>query len=276
MLTIIEAALVRTRSVLLLFLLLLISGAITYANIAKESNPDVTIPIIYVSMVHDGISPEDAERMLVRPMEKELKSIAGIKEMSANAGEGHASITLEFIAGIDPKEALADVRDKVTLAKAKLPSESEEPVVNEVTMANQVPAITVILSGPVTERGLITLARSVKDKIEGLQEVLEVDIGGDREDMVEIIVDPLLMESYGLDQADIYNLVERNNRLVPAGTMDTGKGRFAIKVPSVFETVQDLLELPIKVDGDKVITFQDVSTVRRAYKDPSSFAGSCL
>jgi multidrug efflux pump len=272
MLTIIEAALVRTRSVLMLFILLLISGAITYANIAKESNPDVTISKVYVSMVHDGISPEDAERMLVRPMEKELKSIAGIKEMTANAGEGHASITLEFIAGIDPKEALADVRDKVTLAKAKLPSESEEPEVREVTMANQVPAITVILSGPVTERGLITLARSVKDKIEGLQEVLEVDIGGDREDMVEILVDPLLMESYGLDQADIYNLVERNNRLVPAGTMDTGKGRFAIKVPSVFETVQDLLELPIKVNGDKVITFQDVSMVRRAYKDPSSFA----
>ena len=102
--------------------------------------------------------------------------------------------------------------------------------------------------------------------------MLEVEIGGDREDMVEIIVDPLLMESYGLDQNDIYNLVERNNRLVPAGTLDTGKGRFAIKVPSVFETIQDLLELPIKVNGDRVITFQDISTVRRSYKDPNSFA----
>jgi len=272
MLTLIEAALTRTRSVLMLFVLLLISGAITYANIAKESNPDITIPIIYVSMIHDGISPEDAERMLVRPMENELKSIAGIKEMKSNAGEGHASVTLEFIAGLDPKEALADVRDKVTLAKAKLPSDTEEPVVNEVTMANQEAALTVILSGAVSERGLITIARTVKDKIEGMQEVLEVDIGGDREDMVEILVDPLLMESYGLDQADIYNLVERNNRLVPAGTMDTGKGRFAIKVPSVFENIQDLLELPIKVDGDRVITFQDVSTVRRSYKDPTSFA----
>lgn len=272
MLTIIDAALGRTRSVIMVFVLLLISGAVTYANIAKESNPDITIPMIYVSMVHDGISPEDAERMLVRPMEKELKSIAGIKEMSANASEGHASITLEFIAGLDPKEALADVRDKVTLAKAKLPSESEEPEVHEVTMANQVPAVTVILSGPVTERGLLTLARNLKDKIESMKEVLEVEVGGDREDMVEIIVDPLLMESYGLDQNDIYNLVERNNRLVPAGTMDTGKGRFAIKVPSVFETVQDLLELPIKVENDKVITFQDVSKVRRAYKDPNSFA----
>lgn len=272
MLTLIEAALTRTRSVLMLFVLLLISGAVTYNNIAKEANPDITIPIIYVSMIHDGISPEDAERMLVRPMENELKSIAGIKEMRSNAGEGHASVTLEFIAGLDPKEALADVRDKVTLAKAKLPTETEEPEVHEVTMANQEAALTVILSGAVTERGLITIARTVKDKIEGMQEVLEVEIGGDREDMVEIIVDPLLMESYGLDQADIYNLVERNNRLVPAGTMDTGKGRFAIKVPSVFENIQDLLELPIKVDGDRVITFQDVSTVRRAYKDPTSFA----
>ncbi|WP_448565540.1 efflux RND transporter permease subunit [Thalassotalea ganghwensis] len=272
MLGIIDGALSRTRSILLIFILLLISGAITYQNIAKEANPDVTIPIIYVSMVHDGISPEDAERMLVRPMEKELKSLAGVKEMKSSASEGHASVTLEFVAGFDPKEALADVRDKVTLAKAKLPSESEEPVVNEVTMANQVPAVTVILSGPVSERGLLTLARDLKDKIEGLQEVLEVDIGGDREDMVEIVVDPLLMESYGLDQNDIYNLVERNNRLVPAGTMDTGKGRFAVKVPSVFESVQDLLELPVKVKGERVITFQDVSTVRRSYKDPSSFA----
>ncbi len=272
MLSLIDGALSRTRSVLLIFLLLLISGAVTYANIAKESNPDVTIPVIYVSLFHDGISPEDAERMLVRPMENELKSIAGVKEMRSNASESHASVTLEFIAGFDPKEALADVRDKVTLAKAKLPSETEEPEVHEVTMANAQPAITVILSGPVTERGLVTLARDIKDEIEGLKEVLEVDIGGDREDMVEIIVDPLLMESYGLDQNDIYNLVERNNRLVPAGTLDTGKGRFAVKVPSVFETVDDLLELPIKVDGDKVITFEDVSTVRRAYKDPTSFA----
>jgi len=272
MLTIIDAALTRTRSVLMIFVLLLISGAITYANIAKEANPDITIPVIYVSMIHDGISPEDAERMLVRPMEKELKTLAGIKEMTANASEGHASVTLEFVAGLDPKKALADVRDKVTLAKAKLPSETEEPEVHEVTMANQVPAVTVILSGPVTERGLLMLARDLKDKIEGMQEVLEVDIGGDREDMVEILVDPLLMESYQLDQTDIYNLVERNNRLVPAGTMDTGKGRFAIKVPSVFETIDDLLQLPIKVDGDKVITFEDVSTVRRAYKDPTTFA----
>ncbi len=83
---IIFAALTRTRSVLMIFVLLMIAGAVTYATIPKESNPDVPIPVIYVSIVHDGISPEDAERMLVKPMERELRSIDGVKEMKATAG----------------------------------------------------------------------------------------------------------------------------------------------------------------------------------------------
>ncbi len=269
---IIDAALDRTRTVLMIFVLLIVSGAITYNNIPKESNPDITIPIIYVSIIHDGISPEDAERMLIRPMEKELRSLEGVKEMTSTASEGHASVQLKFIAGFDPKDAIADVRDKVTLAKAKLPSDTEEPVIKQVSMADEQPVITVVLSGPVPERSLVTLARELKDVIEGLKEVLEVDIGGDREDIVEIVVDPLLMESYGLDQNDILNLLQRNNRLVAAGTLDNGAGRFAVKVPSVYETVKDVYDQPIKIDGDNVITFGDVAQVRRSYKDPNSFA----
>ena len=122
------------------------------------------------------------------------------------------------------------------------------------------------------ERALVTVARELQNRLESLSEVLEVDIGGDREDIVEIVVDPLLMESYGLDQNDIFNLLSRNNRLVPAGTMDNGKGSFAVKVPSVFESVKDVMEQPVKVVGERVITFQDVAQVRRSYKDPTSFA----
>ena len=268
----ISGALNHTRTVLMVFVLLLISGVVTYSNIPKEANPDVPIPVIYVSIVHDGISPEDSERMLVKPMERELRSIDGVKEMKSTAGEGFASITLEFIAGLDSDAALADVRDKVTVARAKLPSETEEPTINEVTMAGQQAAVTVVLSGPVSERALVTVARVLKNRLEGISEVLEVEIGGDREDIVEIVVDPLLMESYGLDQSDILNLLSRNNRLVPAGTMDNGKGSFAVKVPSVFESVKDVMEQPVKVQGNSVITFQDVAQVRRSYKDPTSFA----
>ena len=269
---IIDASLDRTRVVLMLFVLLIVSGLITYNNIPKESEPDITIPFIYVSIIHDGISPEDAERMLIRPMENELRSLEGVKEMKSTASEGHASITMEFIAGFDPKDALADVRDKVTLAKAKLPSDTEEPSIHQVTMAGEQPVLTVVLSGPVPERGLVTIARELQTRIEGLKEVLEVEIGGDREDIVEIIVDPLLMESYGLDQNDILNLLQRNNRLVAAGTLDNGAGRFAVKIPSVYETVKDVYEQPIKVVGDKVITFGDVASIHHSYKDPNSFA----
>lgn len=268
----IDAAIHHTRTGLSIFILLLIAGWVTYQNIPKEANPDVTIPFIYVSIVHDGISPEDAERLLVRPMEIELRSIEGVKEMSAVASEGHASVTLEFLAGMDPKEALADVRDKVSLAKAKLPSESEEPEVHEVLMEDEQPTITLTLSGNVPERGLLTLARNLKDELESISSVLEVEIGGDREDMVEIEVDPLAMISYGLKQNDIYQLLSNNNRLIAAGTLDTGKGRFAIKIPSVFESIQDVMEQPVKVVGDKVVRFMDVAVIRRAYKDPNTIA----
>ncbi|AWB67017.1 MFS transporter [Saccharobesus litoralis] len=272
MLSMIDTALSRSRTVLMVFILLLITGSVTYSNIPKESNPDITIPVVYVSITHDGISPEDGERMLVRPMEKELRSIEGLKEMKATASEGHASINLEFVAGYDVNVALADVRDKVAVAKGYLPQDTEEPTVHQVTMASMQPVLTVMLSGPISERGLLTVARELKNKLEGMNEVLEVSIGGDRQDILEVIVDPLKLESYGLEQADIFDLISKNNRLVAAGTLDAGQGRFAIKVPSVFESLQDIWQLPVKINGDRVVTFKDVAEVRRSYMDPTTFA----
>lgn len=267
-----DGAMHRARTMISILVLLLVAGFLTYRDIPKEADPDVTIPFIYVSIVHDGISPEDAERMLIRPMETELRGLDGIKEMSATASEGHGSVLLEFEAGRDPAEALNDVRDRVSLAKAKLPQGTEEPVVREVTMADENPVLTLNLTGNAPERALITLARELKEKIEGLREVLEVEIGGDRTDIVEVLVDPLRLQSYNLDQNDIYNLLSRNNRLVAAGTLDTGLGRFAVKVPSVFESIQDVMTMPIKVEGNRVITFQDVAEIRRAYSDPLTVA----
>ncbi|TCN80580.1 multidrug efflux pump [Vibrio crassostreae] len=272
MYSIIDAALSRARTMLSLLALILVAGVITYITIPKESSPDITIPIIYVSVGHQGISPTDAERLLVRPIEQELRSIEGVKEMTATAAEGHASVVLEFNVGVDLTKAMADVRDAVDLAKPKLPEDSDEPTVNEVTLASEQPVLSVVLFGTVPERTIVQIAREVGDELESYRQILEVDIAGDREDIVEIIVDPLLMESYSLDQADIYNLIALNNRVVAAGFVDTGYGRFSVKVPSVFNSLKDVLELPIKVDGKQVVTFGDVATVRRAFRDPESFA----
>ncbi|EEX34786.1 MULTISPECIES: efflux RND transporter permease subunit [Vibrio] len=272
MYALIDAALSRTRTMLVLLVFVLIAGVMTYLTVPKESSPDITIPIIYVSVGHQGISPADAERLLVRPIEQELRSIEGVKEMTSTASEGHASVQLEFSVGVDLNKAMADVREAVDLAKPKLPEESDEPTVNEVTFASEEPALTVVLYGTVPERTIVQIARQLRDKLESFRQILEVDIAGDREDIVEIIVDPLLMESYGLDQADIYNLIALNNRVVAAGFVDTGYGRFSVKVPSVFDSLKDVLELPVKVDGKQVITFGDVATVRRAFRDPESYA----
>ena len=267
----IDAALARGRTVVLLFLIIILSGSVAYVTIPKESEPDIAIPIIYVSMSHEGISPEDADRLLVRPMEQELRSIEGIKTVKSTASEGHASVTLEFFAGFDSNRALDDVREKVDAVKSELPADTEEPTVNEINVA-LFPVLTVSLSGPLPERSLVALARDLRDRIEALPGVLEADIGGDREAVLEILAEPTVMETYGLSYTELFTLIRNNNLLVAPGAMDTGAGRLVVKVPGVVESFEDVLAMPLKVDGDRVVTFADVATVRRGFKDPEGFA----
>jgi multidrug efflux pump len=267
----IAAAIHRSRPVLLVLAVVLLSGMVTYVTIPKEADPDVSAPIVYVSMTHEGISPEDAERLLLRPMEKELRSIEGLKEMRAMAQEGQAAITLEFEGGFDADRALDDVREKVDTAKVELPADTDEPAVQEVNFA-LFPVLVVTLYGDVTESTLVTKARDLRDTLEGLPGVLEVDIAGDREDLLEIIVDPVRLAGYNQSAEDLFQFVARNNQLVAAGALDTGYGRFAVKVPGLFEDLEDVLALPVKVSEDKVVTFRDVAVARRTFKDPVGFA----
>ena len=268
---IISAAFDRNRTVLMLLVFLIAAGIVAYNNIPKESEPDVPIPIMYVSMSHDGISPEDAERLLVRPMEKELQSITGIKEMRSTASEGHASVLLEFDAGFDGDTALLDVREKVDAAKSKLPADTDEPTVNEINIA-LFPVLNISLSGPIPERTLTKIAREMKDSLEALPGVLEADIAGDREEVLEIEVDPNIMETYQVDFNSLFSLISNNNLLVAAGAIDTGAGRMVLKVPGIIEDINDMMSMPVKVTDDAVVVLSDVASIRRTFKDPTSFA----
>ena len=269
---IIETAMSRSRTVLLSLAVVLVAGIVAYTTIPKEAEPDIEIPTIYVSISHDGISPEDGERLLVRPMEQELRTIEGIKEMTASSYEGGANVVIEFDAGVDTDKALADVREKVDMAKAELPGETDEPTVNEVKMSRFDPMLVLNLAGNVPERTLTTIAEDLKEKIEGLAGVLEVNLVGVREELMEVVVDPLAMESYGLDQAQIINFIALNNRLVAAGSLQSSEGRFPVKVPGVVETAEDVLNMPIKAVGDRIVHFKDIAEVRRTYKDAESYA----
>ena len=267
----INAALTHTRTTLLLLVSLLLAGITAWQVIPKEANPDVTIPVIYVSLSLEGVSPEDGERLLIRPMEQELRGIEGLRKFTAQSSEGHGSITLEFDPGFDPDTALTDVRDRVDIARSDLPSEADEPRVMEVNVS-EFPVLTIGLSGQLDTRERMTIARRLQEEIEGIADVLEVDIAGEREDLLEIVVDPLVLESYGVDFDALFNQVSRNNRLVAAGSLDTGAGRLALKVPGIIASLDDVMNMPVKVDEDRVVTFGDVAWINPTYKDPKGFA----
>ena len=231
--TVIDTAIARWRTVSLILFLIFTSGVVAYNDIPKESNPDVNIPIIYVSMSHDGISPEDAERLLIRPMEQKLRLIEGLREVRSTGYEGGANIIMEFEAGFNADAAISDVRSKVDSVQPELPVDTEEPTVQEVNFS-LFPVIIVALSTDIPERTLLKLANSLKEKLEDIESVLRVEIVGKRDEMVEILIDPVRVESYGLSPVDAVSTVMKSNLLIAAGAQDTGLGRFSVKVPGLF------------------------------------------
>jgi len=271
MYSLIEAAIARSRTTLMLFVLILITGTISYITIPKESSPDITIPVAYVYVELEGISPDDADSLLVHPLEKELRGLEGLKEMKATAAEGHASIVLEFENGTDIDQAIIDTKDMVDRAKNELPSDAEEPTVTEVNLST-FPVLRINLSGDVDFALLSLIAGDLKDKIEAVGGVLEAAINGDRDEHAEIIIRPEQLESYNISLAEFAQLMSANNRLVTAGTLDTGAGRFPIKVPGLIKTREDLMRMPIKVVGDNVVELQDIAAGELTFKEPISYA----
>jgi multidrug efflux pump len=254
------------------FLVIIGAGIVSYFSIPKESEPEIDIPFIYIEIALEGVAPEDAERLLVRPLEQELRTLEGIKEMVASGGENRATVTLEFQPDTDVDKALTEVRERVDIAKAKLPATAEEPRVLQVKFSRFDPMLVMLLDGNAPERTLQALSVALKDQIASLPGVLEVNIVGTREELLEIVIDPLALESYGLSPAAVLNFVENNNRLVAAGALQGEQGRFAIKVPGVIESPEDVLGLPIKVEEGRVVRFRDIATVRRTFKDSQGYA----
>ena len=268
---VISAAFSRTGAVVLVLTLLCAFGIKSYIDIPKEAKPDIDIPVAYVSVNYDGISPEDAERLLVKPLEKHLRTVEGLDAMSSVASEGYGAVTLEFTAGEDIDLALADVRQAVDDAKPDLPGEADEPKVTEVSLS-LFPILTAALYGPVSEREMVLAARDIKDRLEALEGVLEVEIGGDREEVLEILLDAAAIEAYGLDPAAVIRLVSGNNQLVTAGAIDDGGGRLLVKVPGVIETLDDLVNMPVQARDDATITFGDIAVVRRAFRQAEGWS----
>ncbi len=268
---IISAAFSRSRVVIMTLVMVLAVGAYAYVSIPKEANPEVPLPLFYVSTGLDGISPSDAERLLLEPLETEFSTISGLESIKSDASEGFASIQLEFNPGSDNAEALDKVYEAADRAESELPEDAYDITITEINTA-LFPIITAILSGPVPERKLNDLAEQLQEEIEGLASVLEVDIGGQRHEFLEVLIDPTVFQTYNLSFDELIGQIQRNNRLIAAGAIETGTGRIVLKVPGLIENLEDVMAMPVKVRGNAVVTFGDVATIRRTFEDPDSFA----
>jgi multidrug efflux pump len=265
----VDYAISHARLTLATLLFLLVAGFLAYVAIPKEAEPDIAIPIIYVNVTQRGISPEDAERLILRPLETQLKSVENVKEMRSAAFEGGGYVLLEFDAGFDSDVAIADVRAKVDDAKSDLPRDADEPQVTEVNLS-LFPVLVVSLGGDVPERTLLQLARQAETAVEQIPGVLSADLRGARDEAVEIIAEPMLLHSYGLALDSLIQAFGLSNSLVAAGALEGQSGRFAVKVPALIETSEDILNYPIAVSGSAAVTLGDLAEVRPTFKDPTS------
>lgn len=253
-------------------LLILVAGAMSRVSMPVEMAPNVTLPVVMVMVRHDGISPEDGARLLVRPIEKELKTLDGIEEIKATARESMVIVTAEFESSENIKNAVADVREAVDRAKAEFPLDTKEPIVNELSPSPE-PTIIITFSGEnVTERELYSATKYYQRQLEMLPNVLTAGISGHRDEVVDVVIDPSRLEQYGLRINEIIQAVRVNNLLIPAGEMDAAQGRFGIKVPALIETAADIRTLPIRNNSDGAITLGDVADVRRTFKDPNGYS----
>lgn len=270
MMNILEAVLRRPKTILTAMFVLIAAGVSAYIALPKENMPNIDVPYLYVSVSQTGLSPSDVETLLVRPLEQELRDLENLEHISSTSTTGHASVFLEFNINADKDQAMDDTRQRVDLATSQLPSDANDPTVHEVDIAG-FPIITVAVSGDVPERTLSAHAEELRDAIEGISTVREVDLSGNREEVLEINVDLLKLESYGLTTGELLDALARNNMAVPAGALNTGQGQFNLEVPGLIETAQQVYALPLKTIGDTVITFSDVATIKRTFKDATEY-----
>lgn len=267
-----KAVLSRSRATLSLMLLFLLAGIMSRGSMPIEVNPNVTVPAAIIMVRHEGISPEDGARLLIRPIENELKTLDGLEEMIATARESAVYVFVRFDINLDIDTVIADVRESVDRAKAKFPEETKEPIVKPISPSPE-PDVVVTFSGKtVDERDLFKAAKFFQRKIEGLKDVLETNLSGHRDEVVEVVLNPTKLDLYNINTAELFQRLSQNNLLIPAGEMDAGYGRFGIKVPALIETEQDIRDIPIRSNSQSVVRLGDIANIDRKFKDATGFS----
>ena len=261
----------RKRTALALLLVLIFAGIIGRMNIPIENRPEITIPVVYVGVSLPGISPEDAERLLLKPIEDEVRSIEGIDELQGFALENFAAVIVKFDAAETMKKSLDKVRDAVNDAKVKFPDEANDPMVREVSVTEDPTIILSISSKSASERFILDLAREIKKDVELIPAIFEAEMVGGRKEQLEAVINRTQLESYNMSFMEIISSVANNNHVVTAGEIKTAQGQFSVNVPGLFETARDVYELPIRSTDNSSVLLSDISELKRNFRDRENY-----
>ena len=261
----------RKRTAIALLIVLIFAGIFGRVNIPIENEPEIVVPVVYVGVGLTGISPQDSERLLLKPIEEEIRAIEGIDKLQGFAFENYAAAVIQFEAAETMKKSLDKVRDAINDAKVKFPDDAKEPVVSEVSFEDQPTVIVSIDSPTASERYLLNLAQEIKKEIELIPSIFEAELLGAREEQLEATLNRSQMENYNISFAEIITSVSNNNQVVTAGEIQTGQGQFAVNVPGLFETARDVYELPIRSTNNSTVNLADISTIKRNFKDRESY-----
>jgi multidrug efflux pump subunit AcrB/outer membrane protein TolC len=244
----------------LVVLCLFVAGMGAYINLPRESNPDITIPVVLVSTPYVGVSPEDIEGLITIPLENELAGLRDVKVMKSTSAEGVSIISIEFEPDVVVEDALQKVRDAVSKAKPKLPEDAEEPAISEISF-NDIPIVLVTVAGDVDEAILKELADQLEESATRVPGVLDATVTGGVEREITVEVFPERLSYYGLALYDLTNAIRDENVNIPGGTVSTGDSNVLLRVPGEFSSVAEIESVAVKRVGDRPVFVRDLARV---------------
>jgi len=267
-----ETAQRRQPLVMVSLLLIIVAGLYSYAKLPREAAPDIQIPYIFVTTDYEGVAPEDMEKLVTVPLERKLKGLEGVEELTSQSDDGKSTIAIKFLPSVDIDDALQKVRDKVDQASGDLPSELEDdPLVSEMNFSDM-PIIQVVLSGPFSLKRLKVFAEDLEDRFESIPGVLDARIIGGLEREIHVEFDLDRVGAYKVPFTAMLQSVERSNVNMPGGSMDIGDMRYQVRVPEDFQNPAEIDSIVAFVRDGKPVYLRDLATIRDHYKDPTSMS----
>jgi multidrug efflux pump len=249
---------------LVLAFILLLSGAISYLSLPKESFPEMKIPLIFTTVIYPGASPEDMEKLVTEKIEDKLEGLDGLKKVTSTSGDGYSSIQVEFNPDVEVETALRRVKDKVDEAQPNLPSDVEKPVVQELNFSN-IPILVLSLSADYENERLEEIAEVLKDRLAAIPGVLEAKTTGKQMREVAVDVDPAKLRQYNVTMNDLVKAVESQHRNIPGGTLVAGGNRFSVTLTGEVASPEDFRDLVVRSEGSTLVRLGDVANVSHQY-----------